>query len=234
MGSMIALIRTSRGLTQTQVSVALGISRAHYANIESGKRSPSMSLALKLARFYECSLELLNLYLRYDVSAPLSSPLSITTGAPECRLVPTMREDPHHEKTKGENRQVAIQDKLKELSSLDSFAGVGVFSPSGEGLSIVGNSSQFPLQRVGAVASTVLANAKKACEEMETGREQMVHIVTGKAHVLIRDFNESIHAKFTSDRPHPYLVLVLTSDSGIGLAKMKIASVMAKLVDEIR
>lgn len=233
MASTMAKLRTARGLTQGQAAAALGISRAHYVNIENGKRAPSISLTMKMARYYECSVESLliapNMIPSDRVFRTTASSESCPKGL-ESAVSPIMNQN----KMRGAKNKVAIQDKLKDLSNLDGFAGVGVFSPNGESISIVGNTNQFPLQKVGAIVSTVLTNAQKACEEMEAGREQMVHLATGNAHVLVKDFNESVHPKFAAGRPQPYLVLVLTSDSSIGLAKMRMASIMTKLADEVR
>lgn len=233
MGSTMAKLRMVRGLTQGQAAIGLGVSRAHYVNIENGKRTPSISLAMKIAQFYGCSVECLQI-LPCTMSVSRQPPAPPSSESHPEGLEPIVSTTAHHEKLRGEKYKVAIQDKLKDLSSLDGFAGVGVFSANGESISIVGNTNQFPLQKVGAIIGTILTNAQKACEEMETGREQMVHIATNKVHVLVKDFNESVHPKFAAGRPQPYLVLVLTSDSSIGLAKMRAASVMAKLVDEIR
>lgn len=40
--------RKGCGLTQQEMATELGISRSHYANIESGKRNPSPKLAQKI------------------------------------------------------------------------------------------------------------------------------------------------------------------------------------------
>lgn len=233
MGSMMARLRIVRGLTQGQAATGLGISRGHYVNVENGRRTPSISLAMKIAHFYGCSVEYLQILPR-KVAVDRESPNPILWAINPEGLDPNVSTTKRQKKMRGAKYKVAIQDKLKEFSSVDGFAGAGVFSANGESICLVGNTSQFPLQKVGAIVSTVLSNAQKACEEMETGREQMVHIATGKAQLLVKDFNESISPKFAAGHPQPYLVLVLTTDASIGLAKMKMAAVMTKLADEVR
>lgn len=49
--------RRERGLTQLEASKQLDITRPHYVGIETGKRNPSMILALKIGAFYNLTLE---------------------------------------------------------------------------------------------------------------------------------------------------------------------------------
>ncbi|WP_343559607.1 helix-turn-helix domain-containing protein [Sphingobacterium sp.] len=64
--SNLRFLRNRRKLTQEQVSVALGIHRIKYTNLENGKtKSPSMDELLKLSRFYRLSIDTL---LQIDLS----------------------------------------------------------------------------------------------------------------------------------------------------------------------
>jgi putative transcriptional regulator len=49
--------RTGAGLTQEDLAAAMGVSRQTIISIERGKYIPSLPLALKLARFFECSTD---------------------------------------------------------------------------------------------------------------------------------------------------------------------------------
>ena len=53
-------LKTLRGKTkQTDVADAIGVTRAYYTQLESGARRPSLVVALRLARFYNISVEAL-------------------------------------------------------------------------------------------------------------------------------------------------------------------------------
>lgn len=43
-------LREGRGYTQDTFSKAVGISRSHYSQIETGEKEPSLSVALKIKR----------------------------------------------------------------------------------------------------------------------------------------------------------------------------------------
>lgn len=56
--SNLRFLRNRRKLTQEQVSVALGMHRIKYTNLENGKtKSPTMDELLKLSRFYRLSID---------------------------------------------------------------------------------------------------------------------------------------------------------------------------------
>lgn len=50
-------LRTARGLSQGQLGGAVGVSRQTVHAIEAGKYSPSLPLAIQLARFFERAVE---------------------------------------------------------------------------------------------------------------------------------------------------------------------------------
>lgn len=49
--------RTERGLSQGELGAALGVSRQTINSIEQGRYTPSLPLALALARFFETTVE---------------------------------------------------------------------------------------------------------------------------------------------------------------------------------
>lgn len=133
-----------------------------------------------------------------------------------------------------EDGEMAATDKLKELASIDGFAGAAVYTPTGETLAMVPGDTQH-LKEVGVLANNVLLNAQKASIEMGTGRGQQVHVEAEKAHVFVRCLNEGTDPlKSQPGKAHIHLVLVLKSDSSIGLAKMRVNSVVEKLAEEFR
>jgi putative transcriptional regulator len=49
--------RTERGMSQGQLATAMGVSRQTINSIEQDRYTPSLPLALALARFFETSVE---------------------------------------------------------------------------------------------------------------------------------------------------------------------------------
>ncbi len=138
------------------------------------------------------------------------------------------------ESIKKEAEDMGAQDKLKELTGLDGFGGVAIFTPTGETLAMLQGDSTH-LKEVGVLANNVLLNAQKASLEMGAGRGQQVHVEGEKAHVLARCLNEGTDPlKSQPGKAHIHLVLVLKNDSSLGLAKMRINSVIEKLAEEFR
>jgi len=129
---------------------------------------------------------------------------------------------------------MAAADKLKELANLDGFAGVAVYTPTGEPMATLAGESQH-LKEVGILANNVLLNAQKASIEMGTGRGQQVHVEAERAHIFARCLNEGTDPlKSQPGKAHIHLVLVLKNDSAIGLAKLRMNSVIEKLAEEYR
>ena len=54
--------RKDRGMTQQALAAAVGVSRQTIISLESGKYSPSIELAFRLARLFEASIEELFIY----------------------------------------------------------------------------------------------------------------------------------------------------------------------------
>ncbi len=129
---------------------------------------------------------------------------------------------------------MAANDKLKELAGIEGFAGVAVYTPTGEPLAMLTGDNSH-LKEVGVLANNVLLNAQKASIEMGTGRGQQVHVEAEKAHIFARCLNEGTDPlKSQPGKAHIHLVLVLKSDASIGLAKMRVNSVIANLAEEFR
>lgn len=52
-------LRTLRGVTQNEVSLAIGCSSVVYNRYENGEREPSIEMLIKLADFFEVSVDML-------------------------------------------------------------------------------------------------------------------------------------------------------------------------------
>ena len=53
----VRALRAARGLSQGQLAAVLGVSRQTVNSIETGRYTPSLPLALALARLFETSVE---------------------------------------------------------------------------------------------------------------------------------------------------------------------------------
>jgi putative transcriptional regulator len=53
----VAALRAGRGLTQAQLAAAMNVSRQTINSIETGRYTPSLPLAIALARFFELPVE---------------------------------------------------------------------------------------------------------------------------------------------------------------------------------
>ncbi len=131
---------------------------------------------------------------------------------------------------------MAVQDKLKEFASIDGFGGVALFTPTGEVLAMLeAQGTKANLKDIGVLANNVLINAQKASLDMGTGRGQLVHIVAEHANIIVRCLNEGTDAlKSQPGKAHIHMILILTNDSSIGLAKMKIGSIIQALAEDFR
>ncbi|MEV6971678.1 helix-turn-helix transcriptional regulator [Hamadaea sp. NPDC051192] len=56
-GNDVRALRTRRGLSQADLAAAMGVSRQTVNSIETGRYTPSLPLAIALARFFETTVE---------------------------------------------------------------------------------------------------------------------------------------------------------------------------------
>ena len=57
MKNQVRALRTDRGLSQGQLAAAMNVSRQTINSIEQERYTPSLPLAIALARFFETSVE---------------------------------------------------------------------------------------------------------------------------------------------------------------------------------
>ena len=57
MDNVIRELRTEQGLSQAELGAALGVSRQTIISIETGRYTPSLSLAIALCRFFGRAVE---------------------------------------------------------------------------------------------------------------------------------------------------------------------------------
>jgi transcriptional regulator with XRE-family HTH domain len=67
-GKRIAVIRGHRGMTQSDLAPAIGVSRSVIDNIENGRTRLSLARAVRIAEALHCSID--------DLLAPPAAPVS--------------------------------------------------------------------------------------------------------------------------------------------------------------
>lgn len=55
-------IRKKRGINQEELAVALEVSRQTIGSLENGRYNPSITLAFKIARYFQMSIEEIFIY----------------------------------------------------------------------------------------------------------------------------------------------------------------------------
>jgi len=126
------------------------------------------------------------------------------------------------------------QEKLEPLKSIMDFAGAGIITPTGEPLVMLPD-GELNLMEIAVWANNILVNAQRSSQEMGISSCKMIHIETDRIHILVRCLNEGKEPlKVHPGKSHIHLVLVLSSEAGIGLAKLKMASVIKSLTDDFR
>jgi DNA-binding response OmpR family regulator len=129
---------------------------------------------------------------------------------------------------------MTVQEKLELFKSIIGFAGVGILTPTGEPLVML-PAGELNLTEIAILVNNILVNAQKASQEMDVGSCEMIHIETDRIHLLARCLNEGKDPfKVHPGKAHIHMVLVLSSEAGIGLAKLKMASAIKSLADEFR
>jgi len=127
-----------------------------------------------------------------------------------------------------------MEKPLAKLKDIDGFVAVGAFTSQGEMVASLSTSST-KLEEIGALANDVLLKAQKATDIMGVGRGQMVHIEAPKAHVLARCLNEETDfSTSTTGRAHVHMILVLEQETNLGLAKMRLSSVIQEMAPFFR
>jgi putative transcriptional regulator len=49
--------RLKKGISQEELAIEIGVTQRHIAFIESGNRTPSLKIALKIANFFDIKIE---------------------------------------------------------------------------------------------------------------------------------------------------------------------------------
>ena len=130
---------------------------------------------------------------------------------------------------------MTAQEKLESFKSIMDFAGVVLLAPTGEPLVML-PAGESNLMKIAILANNILVNAQKASQEMGAGNCEVIHIETDHCiYLLAQCLNEGKDPfKVYPGKVHIHLILVLSSEAGIGLAKLQMASVIKSLADDFR
>jgi CheY-like chemotaxis protein len=127
-----------------------------------------------------------------------------------------------------------IAEKVRDLTAVDGFSGLGVFTPEGE-LLAQHNTDKGDMTEIGVLANGALLMLQKTSIEMGFGSTVMVHFETEGAHILARCLDEGTDPQHPgAAKAHIHLVLILTSGASLGLAKMKLNKVATALAEDFR
>ncbi|MGQ9778086.1 MAG: response regulator [Thermodesulfobacteriota bacterium] len=130
---------------------------------------------------------------------------------------------------------MSLENKLREFLEVDGFLAVGVFNPTGEALALFAADSKLNLKDIGALANNVLLNAQKVSREIGLGRGQMIHVEADHAHIFARCHNEGNDPiKSEPGKAHIHMIVIFKPDANVGLAKLKINSIITALAPELR
>ncbi len=135
---------------------------------------------------------------------------------------------------KGAIQMQQIEENLAKLKDVEGFLAVGVFTPNGEMAAQVNNSG-LKIEEIGALANDVLLKAQKATDLMDVGRGQTVHVEAPKAHIIARCLNENTDFSVTeAGKAHIHVVMVISKDGNLAMAKMKLNSVIGEVATDFR
>ncbi len=135
---------------------------------------------------------------------------------------------------KGDEIMGQLEETLGRLKDVEGFMAVGIFTPNGEMAAQV-NVSGIKIAEIGALANDVLLKAQKATDLMNVGRGQIVHVEAPKAHVIARCLNESEdYSASAAGKAHLHMVLILSKDGNLAMAKIKLESVINEVAAAFR
>lgn len=135
---------------------------------------------------------------------------------------------------KGEIKMADMKEILGKFRDISGFQAVGVFSPGGELVAEV-NTSGLKMAEMGALTNDILLKAQKETEIMGVGVGHLIHIEAPKAHIFARCLNESTDFSSTSaGRAHLHMMLILSVDGNLAMAKMKLESIIKELAPLFR
>jgi CheY-like chemotaxis protein len=117
---------------------------------------------------------------------------------------------------------VKIQERCKEFSALDGFAGAVLLTINGDILQVVGTSGgDINLERASVYANNILSTVQTHAKNMGMGLTSLIQVDTTGGHLII------------AGRSKINLMLVLVTSSSLGLAKIMVNSAIKEICAEI-
>ena len=117
---------------------------------------------------------------------------------------------------------VKVQERCKEFSALDGFAGAVLLTVNGDILQVVSSEgSNINLERASVYANNILSTVQSSSNNMGLGVTSLIQVDTKGGHLII------------AGRSKINLMLILATSSSLGLAKVMINSVIDEICDEI-
>lgn len=153
---------------------------------------------------------------------PLSTPQT-SQSPPRSPHQPVGLEAPQHEQVNlSRLNLVKIQERCKEFSALDGFAGAVLLTTNGDILQVVGTEGgKINLERASIYANNILSTVQIHSNNMGLGVTRLIQVDTKGGHLII------------AGRSTINLMLVLVTSSSIGLAKVMVNSTIEEICSEI-
>ncbi len=127
-----------------------------------------------------------------------------------------------------------VQKKLSQLTEIDGFLGVALFSAEGRLLAKC-EPFDIDLKLVATLANNVLVNAQKAAIDMGFGHSQLTCVHTEKTLILLRCLNEGKNPlRAEPGKCHIHLVLLIDNPDSFGIARLEINRVIESLAEDFR
>jgi len=171
-------------------------------------------------------------------SGPAVLPQTLSLGDEDVQLLPAEAVEQAAEKDEVQGAPgLAIQDaamiekKLKELESLDGFYGAVVVSSDGQPLA-VRFQHEMNFSNIGSLIAEVMLDAQEMVIKVGMGSADRIHIETGNAHIFGKRLEKPTDgSKVNAHHKEWFLILVCSSQTSIGMAKVRLSSVETFLRD---
>jgi len=128
---------------------------------------------------------------------------------------------------------MSTSNSLEQLRGIEGFLGAALFTPEGKALETT-SGGRINLKAIGILANNTLNNAQKASVEMGTGQARMVHIEAETGHILALCLNDgAVPFQTEEGKAHIHLIVALSPNCNLGLAKIKAASTIRAVANEL-
>ena len=131
----------------------------------------------------------------------------------------------------GDNKE-SLERKLSTFETVMGFGGVVVLNPAGEPMAMINPKKDVPALELAVLVNNIFLQAQQSSNELGVGFCDMLHLKIGEVHVLAKCIADEM-APSQKNNAFCHLILILDSEAGIGLAKMKMRAIMNDLVATI-